>query len=124
MIFKSRTTKALSNVTEQKACRRSFSLWSSMSLMRTSVITTAFLLFPVATSEATAHYVNAPNLRLPGFRAKSLDDIQSLTLVSTESKAARTAAAHQTTSRPGFSQMLANRNQLRPKLIGSFLQPV
>src|SRR5438874_6485713 len=42
MIFRSRTTKALSNVTEQKACNRS--LFSSTSLMRTSVMTTAVLL--------------------------------------------------------------------------------
>src|SRR5262249_17914141 len=43
MIFRSRTTKASSNVTEQKACRRSFSLLSSMSLIRTSVMTTSVL---------------------------------------------------------------------------------
>src|SRR5262249_35055219 len=42
MIFRSRTTKASLNVTEQKACRRS--LLSSMSLMRTSVISTVVLL--------------------------------------------------------------------------------
>src|SRR5438552_17548402 len=46
MIFRSRTTKASSNVTEQKAWRRS--LLSSMSLMRTSVISTVVLLFSVA----------------------------------------------------------------------------
>src|SRR5438270_3299542 len=43
MIFRSRTTKASSNVTEQKAWRRS--LLSSMSLIRTSVITTVVLLY-------------------------------------------------------------------------------
>src|SRR5205823_5933191 len=43
MIFRSRTTKASSKVTEQKAWRRS--LLSSMSLIRTSVMTTAVLLF-------------------------------------------------------------------------------
>src|SRR5262245_1254027 len=42
MIFRSRTTKALSNVTEQNACNRS--LFSATSLMRTSVMTTAVLL--------------------------------------------------------------------------------
>src|SRR5882672_4681292 len=42
MIFRSRMTKQSSNVTEQKACSRS--LLSSMSLMRTSVITTEELL--------------------------------------------------------------------------------
>src|SRR5947199_1320017 len=53
MIFRSRTTKASSNVTEQNACRRSFSLPSSMSLIRTSVMTTVVLLFSVAHSIAT-----------------------------------------------------------------------
>src|SRR5262249_14993359 len=43
LIFRSRTTNASSNVTEQKACSRS--LLSSMSLIRTSVMTTAVLLF-------------------------------------------------------------------------------
>src|SRR5205823_693780 len=42
MIFKSRTTKALSKVTEQNASSRS--LFSSHNLMRTSVMTTAVLL--------------------------------------------------------------------------------
>src|SRR6188472_457568 len=42
MIFKSRTTKQLSNVIEQNAFRRSPG--SSMSLMRTSVISTSFSL--------------------------------------------------------------------------------
>ncbi len=42
MIFRSRTTKALSKVTEQNASSRS--LFSSHSLMRTSVMTTAGLL--------------------------------------------------------------------------------
>src|SRR5262245_24672067 len=42
MIFRSRMTKLLSKVIEQKACSRS--LASSMSLMRTSVISTAVLL--------------------------------------------------------------------------------
>src|SRR5262245_40367835 len=43
MIFRSRMTKALSRVTEQKAIRRS--LFSSTSLMRTSVMTTVVLLY-------------------------------------------------------------------------------
>ena len=42
MIFKSRTTKALSKVTEQNASNRS--LFASHNLMRTSVMTTAILL--------------------------------------------------------------------------------
>src|SRR5205814_9794271 len=46
MIFRSRMTKQSSNVIEQKACSRS--LLSSMSLIRTSVITTDVLLFAVA----------------------------------------------------------------------------
>src|SRR4029453_6253924 len=59
MIFRSRTTKALSNVTEQKACNRS--LFSSTSLMRTSVMTTAVLLFrSVAASNATPDHSDVP----------------------------------------------------------------
>ena len=46
MIFKSRTTKQLSNVIEQNAFRRSPG--SSMSLMRTSVISTSFSLRSLA----------------------------------------------------------------------------
>src|ERR1700681_3082305 len=68
MIFRSRTTKASSKVTEQNACRRSFSLWSSMSLMRTSVITTVVLLFSVAHSRATPndeHFQVHLFLRIP-----------------------------------------------------------
>src|SRR5437667_5965799 len=49
MIFRSRMTKQSSKVTEQKACRRS--LFSSMSLIRTSVMTTGKLLFRVAQGE-------------------------------------------------------------------------
>src|SRR5579871_3140184 len=47
MIFRSRTTKASSNVTEQNACKRS--LLSCTSLMRTSVISTVVLLFSCGT---------------------------------------------------------------------------
>src|SRR5438132_8170608 len=62
MIFKSRTTKALSNVTEQKACNRS--LFSSTSLMRTSVMTTAVLLYTRGFSDATAYQEHArPSIR-------------------------------------------------------------
>src|SRR5215210_5977931 len=46
MIFKSLTTKQLSNVIEQNALRRSPG--SSMSLMRTSVISTSFSLRSLA----------------------------------------------------------------------------
>src|SRR5438128_6440738 len=62
IIFRSRTTNASSNVTEQKACRRS--LLSSMSLMRTSVISTVVLLlvcglvrvaFPILRNRAFPH---------------------------------------------------------------------
>src|SRR5205085_11906863 len=50
MILRSRTTNASSNVIEQKACRRS--LLSSMSLMRTSVMTTAVLLYDLWHNQA------------------------------------------------------------------------
>jgi hypothetical protein len=50
MIFKSRTTKQSSNVMEQNACSRS--LLSSMSLMRTSVISTSGLLRRLAAADS------------------------------------------------------------------------
>src|SRR6516165_8895113 len=54
IILRSRMTKQSSNVTEQKACSRS--LFSSMSLIRTSVITTDVLLFAVAHVSIIRHF--------------------------------------------------------------------
>ena len=65
MIFKSRTTKQLSNVIEQKALRRSPG--SSMSLMRTSVISTAVLLAIARRLPATASSVDEPSCRCPKY---------------------------------------------------------
>ena len=60
MIFKSRTTKQLSNVIEQNALSRSPG--SSMSLMRTSVISTVVLLAITRDLLATARGVDKPQL--------------------------------------------------------------
>src|SRR5262245_12844871 len=60
MIFRSRTTKQLSNVIEQNALRRSPG--SSMSLMRTSVISTVVLLAQSRDLLTTASGVDEPKL--------------------------------------------------------------
>src|SRR3954463_5563903 len=86
MIFRSRTTKASSNVTEQKACRRSFSLLSSMSLIRTSVMTTVVLLFSVAPSIATTNHQDTLSGRLILGRAQGACDAQGLTRVTAQGK--------------------------------------
>src|SRR6266852_3844293 len=94
MIFRSRTTYASSNVTEQNACRRSFSLLSSMSLIRTSVITTVVLLFSVAHSNATPHAIDTlPVPRLP-CPAQSACDAEGLAGVAAQCKDGAAAAAH------------------------------
>src|SRR6516164_2923574 len=102
MIFRSRTTKASSNVTEQKASRRS--LLSSMSLMRTSVMTTVVLLFSVAQSKATPNQVHA---RTPPFVrpvAQRAGNPQSRPPVPTQGEQAAAAAAHQLPRRLQRSQ--------------------
>src|SRR5262245_20474117 len=63
MIFRSRTTKQLSNVIEQNALRRSPG--SSMSLMRTSVISTVVLLAQSRDLLTTASSVDKPKLTRP-----------------------------------------------------------
>src|SRR3954453_14046722 len=78
MIFRSRTTKASSNVTEQKACRRSFSLLSSMSLIRTSVMTTSVLLLTVAHSIATPNDTDTCPVPLLPYGAQGTCDTQGL----------------------------------------------
>src|SRR5262249_35444477 len=94
MILRSRTTKASSNVTEQKACRRSFSLLSSMSLIRTSVMTTAVLLFSVAHPKATP---NDTDTRRPALRwgAQGACHPQGLVGVAGQREHGGAAAAHQ-----------------------------
>src|SRR5437879_8463121 len=93
MIFRSRTTYASSNVTEQNACSRSFSLLSSMSLIRTSVITTAVLLFSCGTLKAAPNHVSPGNL-LP----RPLNQLRGRPLglvgVAAQREQGRAAAAH------------------------------
>src|SRR4051794_12462876 len=78
LIFRSRTPKASSKVTEQKACRRSFSLLSSMSLIRTSVMTTVVLLFSVAHSNATPNDTDTQPGPLFPYRAQGPRHAQGL----------------------------------------------
>src|SRR6059058_3918657 len=94
MIFRSRTTKASSNVTEQNACRRSFSLLSSMSLIRTSVMTTVVLLFSVAHSIATPNGKDTPSSPLLPCRVKGACDAQGLARVTAQGEHGGAAAAH------------------------------
>src|SRR5947199_1655924 len=95
MIFRSRTTKASSNVTEQKACRRSFSLLSSMSLMRTSVMTTAVLLFSVAHSIATPNHAGASLAPVLLPEAQGPRDALGLAGPGAQGEDRTAAAAHQ-----------------------------
>src|SRR5262249_16929190 len=95
MIFRSRTTKASSNVTEQKASSRS--LLSSMSLIRTSVISTGVLLFSVAQSMAT---VNQEHVQ-PFLRSGSqlANDSNSIVAVAAQGEYARAPPPPQTSRR-------------------------
>src|SRR5919199_6249683 len=104
MIFRSRTTKASSNVTEQKACSRSFSLLSSMSLIRTSVMTTVVLLCSVAHSIATPNDTDAG--RVPAFPggAHGPRHPQGLAGVAAQRVHGGPAAAHQLARRPQAGQ--------------------
>src|SRR5262245_5157701 len=114
MIFRSRTTKASSNVTEQKACRRSFSLLSSMSLMRTSVITTVVLLFSVAHSNATPNQEQsgqppgpaAGGTLLLGNAAQPLGQAQRFRMIVTQGEHTTAAAAHELARRVQVGQPL------------------
>src|SRR4051794_32639129 len=95
MIFKSRTTKASSNVTEQKACRRSFSLLSSMSLIRTSVMTTGVLLFSVAHSIATPNHTNTSDGPVILVGAHGPRDAQGVEGVTGQGEDRAAATTHQ-----------------------------
>src|SRR4051794_11936183 len=124
MIFRSRTTKASSNVTEQKACRRSFSLLSSISLIRTSVMTTSVLLLTVAHSIATPNDTDTrPPSDLPSgmqgpCKARGVGGV----MAQCEHRAA--AAAHQGPRRLALGQPTAPLRHGRLQLLGGFLQPV
>src|SRR5881398_3662318 len=95
MILRSRTTYMSSKVTEQKACRRSFSLLSSMSLIRTSVMTTAVLLFSVAHSIATPNDTDARRRSLFRSGAQGTREAVRLAGVAAQRENAAAAARHQ-----------------------------
>src|SRR5262245_19061283 len=95
MIFRSRTTKASSNVTEQKACRRSFSLLSSMSLIRTSVMTTSVLLLTVAHSIATPNNENTSLLAVLPYVAQNACHAQGVCSVTAQGEDRAATTAHQ-----------------------------
>src|SRR5262245_8098503 len=132
MIFRSRTTKASSNVTEQNAWRRSFSLLSSMSLMRTSVITTAVLLCVCGTSNATPNQEQFEPI--PGVGAgggpplrdgtKPAGDPQRLALVAAQGEHGAAAAAHQHARRPEGREPLPQAGDLIAEAFGRGLEPV
>src|SRR6516164_3161728 len=114
MILRSRTTNALSNVTEQKACKRSFSLLSSMSLIRTSVITTVVLLYSVAHSNATLNdehiqsFQSAAGLGAGGsplllLVAQLAGQPQGVGMVAAQGEHRAAAAAHRRPGASGFS---------------------
>src|SRR5438105_11959631 len=97
MIFRSRTTYASSNVTEQNACSRSFSLLSSMSLIRTSVITTAVLLFSCGALKAAPDHVNAGDQFLPRQRHDFAGHALGVVVAAAEDEQGRSTTAHQMT---------------------------
>src|SRR5438067_107563 len=138
MIFRSRTTKALSNVTEQKACKRSFSLPSSMSLIRTSVITTVVLLYfcgtvelekgtvPVSLdssfrSRAASNDEHARVHPLLFKAAKPPADTQGLARVTTQGEKAAAAAAHPMTRCAQARQPSLNQGESRAERQGNRL---
>src|ERR671930_299048 len=98
MIFRSRTTKALSNVTEQKACNRS--LFSSTSLMRTSVMTTAILLLTCGNSDATSDREDAQRFPRRRLGAQQPSRPHRLAAVPTHRQHAGAAARHQAAGGP------------------------
>src|SRR5262249_56384061 len=106
MIFRSRMTKASSNVTEQNACKRPFSVLSSMSLIRTSVMATYILLLTVAHSIATTnHKDTSPRLGLPSV-AQAACYSKSIVGVTGQGEDRAAAAAHH---RPEGRQLLQPR---------------
>src|SRR5262245_37418377 len=112
MIFKSRTTKASSNVTEQKACRRSFSLLSSMSLIRTSVMTTSVLLWTVAHSIATTNDMNTNPYPVLPYGDQGPCEAHRIGGVTRQGEHGAAAAAHQHPGWTQFRQQLAQPGHL------------
>ena len=132
MIFRSRTTKALSNVTEQNACSRS--LFSATSLMRTSVMTTADLLFPVAVLDivAVAQMSSNPKFAPPATRPPSCLTSGRTAAAIRRASAASRARANTVDPLPLTSAAIGRLGrestqplvQLRPQGQRRFLQPV
>src|SRR5437588_5759688 len=124
MILRSRMTKQSSNVTEQKACKRS--LLSSMSLIRTSVMTTVVLLFGCGTSigvraarpggwpiilakllHTAAHRKHAIDSARPlGIVAQGRGDSLSFFMGAGQGKQGAAAAAHKLAGRDQRSESL------------------
>src|SRR5437667_11357169 len=143
MILRSRTTNALSKVTEQNACSRS--LFSATSLMRTSVMTTAVLLKSVAASwprrpvgcsfgpiagpKAVCESNQAANDEGPHpcGRCVSRDyccDPPGVAKIASQGEYRRAAAGHQISRRLGRGQLAEPGRQLRSQLLGRRLQAV
>src|SRR5947208_1592147 len=124
MIFKSRTTYASSNVTEQNAWRRSFSVLSSMSLIRTSVMTTSVLLLTVAHSFATTNHENT-GLRsgLPSV-AQAACYVKSVVGVTGQCEHRAAAAAHHRPNGCQLAQPLQPVPDLRTQPLRRRLQAV
>src|SRR5262249_32075765 len=131
MIFRSRTTKALSNVSEEKACNRS--LFSSTSLMRTSMMPTAVLLFrSVAASNATPDHSDVPpgpartrrGVTLGPVVGRRVEDVGThrachanrIGAVATKSENRRAAAGHEAAGRSRSGERLANRTHFGAQL--------
>src|SRR5271168_1968420 len=104
MIFRSRTTNASSNVTEQKACRRSFSLLSSMSLIRTSVMTTSVLLLDNVSLNPGPNNTNTNLFPDLPFGAPSPCNARGVGGITAQREDGRAAAAHQSPRRPCLQQ--------------------
>src|SRR5579862_8448644 len=102
MIFRSRITKALSSVIEQNAIKRS--LFSSTSLMRTSVMTTVVLLMVCGGLNPTFHQEHAGSGQfVPGKRPATqvVGDLLRFPLVPAQSEDAGTRSAEETAGRAG-----------------------
>src|SRR4051794_10693717 len=119
MIFKSRTTKASSKVIEQKPCRRSSE--SSMSLMRTSVISMALLPWVPESSSSQRHRLHHSS---HASAAEAAGHAAGLAATVANAKAARTAAAHLVGHAAGPLQFLSQSANPRCKFRSRLLQTV
>src|SRR3954471_14385736 len=125
IIFRSRMTKALSRVIEQKAISRS--LFSSTSLMRTSVMTTVVLLYSCgglsgpAPDEERAGGGHAGGGPPAG---QVVMDPSGLRRTPTQGKQARPGPAHQVPGRTRRSQPAVPLGRRRRQLERRLLEPV